>query len=122
MVDVLCDTSFLIHLATKRIKNFDNLDVEIGTINFLVPEVVKKELEKLLKNQNKYTEISLTLDFIKKFKIFPLEGNYADEEILKYVSKNNIIIATMDKNLKTQIRIQGKSTLSIHNDKIIFEN
>ena len=122
MVDVLCDTSFLIHLATKRIKNFDNLDVEIGTINFLVPKVVKKELEKLSKNQNKYMEISLTLDFIKKFKIFPLEGNYADEEILKYVSKNNIIVATMDKNLKTQIRIQGKSTLSIHNDKIIFEN
>ena len=122
MVNVLCDTSFLIHLATKRIKNFDNLDFEIGIINFLVPEVVKNELEKLLQNQKKYVEISITLNFIKKFKIFPLKGTYADQELLKYVSNNNIVVATMDKNLKTQIRMQGKSTLTIHNDKIIFEN
>ncbi|MEK6817844.1 MAG: twitching motility protein PilT, partial [Thermoproteota archaeon] len=30
MVEVICDTSFLIHLATRRIKNIDNIDVEIG--------------------------------------------------------------------------------------------
>jgi len=29
LVEVICDTNFLIHLATKRIKNIDNLDMEI---------------------------------------------------------------------------------------------
>ena len=53
MVEVLCDTNFLIHLATKRIKNIDNLDMEIGSISFVVPEVVKNELIKLQANSRK---------------------------------------------------------------------
>ena len=48
MVEVICDTNFLIHLATRRIKNIDNLDMEIGSISFIIPEVVKNELIKLL--------------------------------------------------------------------------
>ena len=28
MVEVICDTNSLIHLATTRIKNIDNLDVD----------------------------------------------------------------------------------------------
>ena len=47
MVEVICDTNFLIHLATKRIKNIDNLDVEIGSISFVVPKVAINELSKL---------------------------------------------------------------------------
>ena len=53
MVEVICDTNFLIHLATRRIKNIDNLDVEIGQITFVVPEVVKNELSKLAKSPKK---------------------------------------------------------------------
>ena len=53
MVEVICDTNFLIHLATRRIKNIDNLDVEIGQITFVVPQVVKNELLELAKNPDK---------------------------------------------------------------------
>lgn len=68
MVDVICDTSFLIHLATKRIKNIDNLDVEIGSISFVVPDVVKNELTKLEKIPEKKDDIIITKNFIKNFK------------------------------------------------------
>jgi len=53
LVEVICDTNFLIHLATRRIKNIDNLDVEIGQITFVVPQVVKNELSKLAKKPRK---------------------------------------------------------------------
>ena len=68
MVDVICDTSFLIHIATKRIKNIDNLDVEIGSISFVVPEVVKKELLKLHIIPEKKQDIEKTLNYIKNLK------------------------------------------------------
>ena len=55
LVEIICDTNFLIHLATKRIKNIDNLDVEIGTISFVVPDVVITELLKLEKKPSKKT-------------------------------------------------------------------
>ena len=122
MVEVICDTSFLIHLATRRIKNIDNLDVEIGSISFVIPEVVKNELIKLQSNPEKKQDIDKTLNFIKNFKIIPIQGNFADKELLNYVKTNRSIIGTMDKELKKQIKQVGSSILSFSQDKIILES
>ena len=122
MVEVICDTNFLIHLATNRIKNLDNLDVEIGQITFVIPQVVKNELLELEKKPEKKQDIQATLNYIKNFKTIPILGSFADNELIDYVSKNRAIVATMDKELKKQIKILGSSILSIHNDKIILEN
>lgn len=52
MVEVVCDTSFLMILASKNIKNISNLDTEIGAIEFTVPNMVINELERLSKDVN----------------------------------------------------------------------
>ncbi len=122
MVEVICDTSFLIHLATNRIKNLDNLDVEIGQISFVIPQVVKNELLELEKNPEKKQDIESTLNYIKNFKIIPIFGSFADKELLDYVSKNRVIVATMDKELKKQIKNNGSSIMSFSNNKIILES
>jgi hypothetical protein len=122
LVEVICDTSFLIHLATRRIKNIDNLDVEIGSISFVVPEVVKNELMKLQNNPEKKQDIDKTLNFIKKFKTISIQGNFADKELLNYVKIHRSIIGTMDKELKKQIKQVGSSILSFSQDKIILES
>ena len=122
MVEVLCDTNFLIHLATKRIKNIDNLDMEIGSISFVIPEVVKNELIKLQQIPEKNQEVTMTLNFIKNFKIISINGTYADKELIDYVKNNRSIIGTMDKALKNKIKKLGSSILSIHNDKIVLES
>jgi len=122
LVEVICDTNFLIHLATNRIKNLDNLDVEIGQITFVVPQVVKNELSELEKNSEKKQEIQLTSNYIKNFKIIPILGSFADKEILDYVSKNKVIVATMDKELKKQIKKNGSSIMSFSNNKIVLES
>ena len=108
MVEVICDTNFLIHLATNRIKNLDYLDVEIGQITFVVPQVVKNELFELEKKPEKKQEIQLTLNYIKNFKIISILGSFADKELVDYVSKNRVIVATMDKELKKTDQKQWK--------------
>lgn len=122
MVDVICDTSFLIHLATKKIKNIDNLDVEIGKISFTVPQVVLNELNQLQKIPEKKQDIEITLDFIKSFKVIPISGDFADKEIINYIKKHRSIVGTMDKNLKRQIKNRGSHVLSFSNDKIVLES
>ncbi len=122
MVEVICDTNFLIHLATRRIKNIDNLDVEIGQITFVVPQVVKNELSNLAKNPEKTQDIQSTLNYIKNFKIISILGTFADKELLDYVSKNKAIVATMDKELKKQIKNLGSSIMSLSNDRIVLES
>jgi rRNA-processing protein FCF1 len=122
LVEVICDTNFLIHLATRRIKNIDNLDVEIGQITFVVPEVVKNELSELLKNPEKTQDIQSTFNYIRNFKIIPILGTFADKELLDYVLENRVIVATMDKELKRKIKNSGSSIMSFSNDKIVLES
>jgi len=122
LVEVLCDTNFLIHLATRRIKNIDTLDVEIGQITFVVPQVVKNELNQLANNPEKQQDVQSTLNYIKNFKIIPIFGTFADKELLDYVLKNKVIVATMDKELKKQIKKNGSSILSFSNDRIVLES
>ena len=122
MVEVICDTNFLIHLAIKRIKNIDNIDVEIGPISFVVPEVVKNELSKLENIPEKKQDIIATLNLIKNLKTIPIYGTFADKELLNYVKTNRSIVGTMDKALKKQIKLAGSSIISFSQDKIILES
>ena len=122
MVEVICDTSFLIHLATKRIKNIDNLDIELGSIVFTVPQVVLNELKKLEKIPEKQQDITRTLNYIKKFKLIPISGSFADKELADHVKKYNSIIGTMDKELKKQIKNNNGTVLSFSNDRIVLES
>ena len=121
LVEVICDTSFLIHLATKRIKNIDNLDVEIGQVTFVVPQVVHNELCELINNPQKNQTARITQNFIKNFKTIHISGNFADPKLIDYVKKNRTIIGTMDNDLKKQIKKHGGSVMSFSNDKIVLE-
>jgi len=100
----------------------DNLDVEIGQITFVVPQVVKNELSELLKNPRKTQNIRSTLNYIKNFKTIPIPGTFADKELIDYVTKNKAIVATMDKELKRQIKNLGSSIMSLSNDRIVLES
>ena len=61
MVEVVCDTSFLMVLASKNIKNISNLDTEIGTIEFTVPDIVITELERLSQDKNLKKKLPLLM-------------------------------------------------------------
>ncbi len=121
MAEVVCDTSFLIHIATKRIKNILNLETEIGSIQFVVPYIVLQELEKLSKNDKKKQSTIATLDFVKNLKKIEISGTFVDESIIAYTKKHGGIIATMDTELKHKIKELGGSVISISNNKIVLE-
>tara|TARA_Y100000590_G_scaffold96306_1_gene109407 strand:+ start:1600 stop:1968 length:369 start_codon:yes stop_codon:yes gene_type:complete len=122
LAEVIADTSFLIHLATHRIKNIDSIETEIGTLSYVVPRIVRKELEHLAEDPDKKEISKQTLNFIKNFKTNDIDADTADDGILDYIKNNPTIVATMDKELKTKIKKSGGSILSIHNDKILLEN
>ena len=131
MVDVICDTNFLIHLATKRIKNIDTIITEIGQIQFVVPAVVWNELVALLsisiKSRTRKIDLKKqdawkTLNYVQKLKIIPMSGTYADKELTKHVKKHGGIVGTMDKELKRKIKAAGGSIMSFSKDKILLES
>ena len=121
MVEVVCDTSFLIHMANSRIKNISTLDTEIGRIDFIVPIVVLNELKKLSNDSKKGVKASNTLKFIKNFKQIEITGKFADNAILEHVKNFGGMVATMDKDLKIKLKNLNGSIISISNDRIVLE-
>ena len=97
-------------------------DGNIFTSVFIVPKIVKKELEHLTGDPDKKIISEQTLGFIQNFPTNDIDGSNADVAILDYIKENRSIVATMDKELKNKIKQSGSSILSIHNDKIVLEN
>ena len=122
MVKVITDTSFLMLLASNRIKNINGIDVEIGHLEFIVPEIVIEELKHISNDESKGKVALQTLELIKSFQTNSISGKTADDGILNFVKQNGGIVATVDKELKNKIKDVGGSVLSIHNDKIVLEN
>ena len=122
MVEVICDTSFLIHLATRKIKNIDSVNTEIGQIQFVVPSVVLNEMQNLSKTQEKKQDATITLEFVQNLKTIEMPGKFADQAIIDYVRNHRGIIATMDKELKNKIKSLNGSIISFSNDKIVLES
>ena len=122
MVEVICDTSFLIHLSTRKIMNLESVNTEIGQIQFVVPSVVLSELEKLSKTQDKKQDATTTLEFAQNLKTIEMSGKFADQAIINHVRNHGGITATMDKELKNKIKSLNGSVMSFSNDKIVLES
>ena len=122
MVEVICDTSFLIHLSTRKIKNIDSVNAEIGQIQFVVPSAVLNELRKLSKTQKKKQDAITTLEFARNLKTTQMSGKFADQAIIEHVRKHGGIIATIDNELKNKIKSLGGSVMSFSNDMIVLES
>ena len=122
MFEVICDTNFLIHLSTRRIKNIDSANSEIGDFQYVVPLVVLNELQRLSTIPDKEQDARKTLEFVSNLKTIPISGRYADDAITEHVKKHGGIVATIDKDLKSKIKNSGGSIMSFSNDKIVLES
>ena len=122
MFEVICDTNFLIHLSTRRIKNIDSANSEIGDFQYVVPLAVLSELQRLSTVPDKEQDAKKTLEFVRNLKTIPISGKYADDAITEHVKKHGGMVATIDKELKNKIKNFGGSVMSFSNDKIVLES
>jgi rRNA-processing protein FCF1 len=120
LFEVICDTNFLIHLSTKRIKNIDSANSEIGDFQYVVPLVVLNELQRLSTIPDKEQDAKRTLEFVRNLKTIPISGKYADDAITEHVKKHGGIVATIDKELKNKIKNSGGSIMSFQTTKLFW--
>ncbi|HEU5460965.1 MAG TPA: hypothetical protein VFU79_01710 [Nitrososphaeraceae archaeon] len=124
-MNILCDTSFLMILVTKPIKLVDNLVMQYGKINFLIPEVVIEELKNLVNNRSyKSSQSAKTvLKLTKKFEIINTKRlNYTDDSILDYAINYKCAVATMDRNLIQRLISSKVIVFSLRNNKLLNMN
>jgi len=121
LVEVICDTSFLIVLASKPIKKLDVLENNIGKIDFIVPSTVIDELKNLVSTASakRANAAKLALELAKRFKTIALQGKSADEVIIDYASKHRCYVATIDNVLKNKLKRNGIDVIILVQDRII---
>ena len=124
-MNILCDTSFLMVLVTKPLKLLDNIVMEYGKINFLIPDVVIDELVNLVNNPTYKTSqnAKTVLEVTKRFEIINTKKlNYADDSIVDYALNYKCAVATMDKNLIQRLISSKVMVFSLRNNKLLIIN
>ena len=110
---ILLDTNFILTCIRQKIDFFE--DIYLMGMHIIIPKEVIKELEKLKKE----SALKLLRKEKGKFKRIFLSGKNVDNSIIRYAKENpSVIIATLDKGLKTKIKnkkmiIRGRKKLEI---------
>src|SRR5687768_12303717 len=112
-------------LVTKPVKLLDDITINYGKINFLIPDIVIEELNKLINRKSyKISHMARTvLEIAPQFEIVKTKKlSYTDDSLLDYAISYNCAIATIDKNLIKRSLSQKIMVFSLKNNKVTIIN
>ncbi len=124
MQKILLDTNFILTCMKQKIDILKEFEELFGFYQILIPMQVLDELDKLTRSkklkirERQAAEVSLEL--IKKLEpeILHFEEKNVDEAIIDYLNKkNDIVLATLDRELKKRIKNKKIKFLTIKRKK-----
>jgi uncharacterized protein len=123
---VLCDTSFLMVLVSKPIKRIAKIESELGRLDFIVPDIVENELERLAQNagpkRSSLAKTALEIARAKFSTVTVAPARYVDDSIIDYATAQKCAVATMDTNLRSRLIAHQILVLSLSKDNLIIAN
>jgi rRNA-processing protein FCF1 len=125
-MQVLCDTSFLLVLVSKPIKRIAKIESQLGRLDFLVPDIVEGELERLAQNagakRSRLAKTALELGRAKFNKVTVAPAKHVDDSIIEYAMAQRCAVATIDTNLRRRLIANQVLVLSLRKDNLIIAN
>lgn len=119
--EVICDTSFLMHVASGRIRNLDDVGFEVGPLEYVVPSVVMVELERLADSLSKGYDAVKAIRLARGMRRVEMPGKYADRSIVDHIRARGGYVATVDKKLKWMVKSAGGRIVSLHDNCVVLE-
>jgi|SRR5215218_7387837 uncharacterized protein len=125
-MQVLCDTSFLIVLVSKPLKQVAKIESQLGRLDFLVPDIVEGELEQLARNagpkRSGLARTALEISRAKFRTVAVAPAKHVDDSIVEYAMANKCTVATIDTNLRRRLIANKVLVLSLSKDNLIIAN
>ena len=125
-MQVLCDTSFLMVLVSKPIKRVAKIESQLGRLDFLVPDIVERELERLAHNagpkRSRLAKTALELAKAKFKTVAVAPAKHVDDSIIEYAMAQKCAVATIDTNLRRRLIANQVLVLSLSEDNFIVAN
>jgi rRNA-processing protein FCF1 len=118
---ILCDTSFLIILASRPVKMLDAVERGLGKLELVVPSVVIEELKRLARDAStkRSDAARLALEAAKNFQVIPLAGANADDAIIDYASEHKYYVATVDGGMKERLKRNKIGIITLSQDRAV---
>jgi len=120
-LEVILDTSFLLELVSKPIKRLDELEVELGKVEFIVLEPTVRELKRMASKPGvKAKKAYAALKYVKNLRVVNLSDKKlkADSAILYYALKYSAAVATLDQELRSRLREEGVVVITLREDGV----
>ncbi len=120
---VLLDTNFILTCVKQKIDFFE--EIKFLGLEILIPLQVIEEIDKIANSKQKLhfrEDANLVLKLLEKnktkFKKIDLKIKKVDLGLIKFAKNNEVIVATLDKEIKNKIKnpklvIRGKKKLEI---------
>lgn len=125
-MDILCDTSFLMVLVSKPIKQVARIESQLGRLDFLVPDIVKDELERLAEKagpkRSNLAKTALELAKTRFRTVAVAKARHVDDSIIEYAVKHKCAVATIDTNLRRRLIANEVLVLTLSRDRLIVAN
>jgi rRNA-processing protein FCF1 len=125
-MQVLCDTSFLMVLVSKPIKQVGKIEAQFDRLDFLVPDIVVGELERLAQKagpkRSTLAKTALELSMAKFRTVAVTPARHVDDSIIEYAVKNKCAVATIDTNLRRRLIASELLVLTLSKDRLIVAN
>jgi hypothetical protein len=125
-MQVLCDTSFLMVLVSKPIKNVERVEHEFGKLDFLVPDIVIDELKRLAEKAGpKRATLARTALEVATTKFTAVQvpkAAHVDDSIVEYATDKKCAVATIDTNLRRRLIANEVLVLTLSRDRLTVAN
>ncbi|HYB07090.1 MAG TPA: hypothetical protein VEB87_02915 [Nitrososphaerales archaeon] len=105
MKQVIFDSSFLMAVAETPTTWFEDMVHGVGKFQPVLPECVRKELERLASGQGRKARTArVCLEMASNFAALPCGGAQVDDEIVSAALSSGSIVATADARLAQAAR------------------
>lgn len=113
-------------LVSKPIKQVARIESQLGRLDFLVPDIVEDELDRLAQKAGpKRSTLAMTALVLTKAKfktVIVAKARHVDDSIIEYAIKHKCAVATIDTNLRRRLIANEVLVLTLSRDRLIVAN
>jgi rRNA-processing protein FCF1 len=113
-------------LVSKPLKRVAKIESDFGRLDFLVPDVVEAELERLAQKagpkRSRLAKTALELARTKFHKVHVPPARHVDDSIIDFAMSQKCAVATIDTNLRRRLIANQVLVLSLSKDNLIVAN
>jgi hypothetical protein len=120
---VVCDTSFLIRLVEAPLEGLEEVEVEVGRLEWVVPCQVVAELRALASARRGRRALwaARALEFASRLGRVELPPGPVDEGLVGYAREARVYVATLDGELVRRLRGEGLPVVTLRGGRLVVE-